>query len=131
VCGVLVQSVKRNLVRFPADFMFQLLTEEWEPLSSLKRLQLSRPRQPAPHALTEQGVGMLSSVLGSQRAIAVNIEIMRTFVRVPALAATHGDLAKRLAEFDEKTEALATNHDTFTHNTQDEVTPEEAMASSG
>ncbi|MDD0808733.1 hypothetical protein PSQ20_00145 [Curvibacter sp. RS43] len=61
---------------------------------------------------------MLSSVLGSLRAIAVNIEIMRTFVRVRALAATHGDLAKRLAELKDKTEALAMNHDAFSHNTR-------------
>jgi hypothetical protein len=64
---------------------------------------------------------MLSSVLGSTRAIAVNIEIMRTFVRVRALAATHGDLAKRLAELEEKTEALAMNHDTFSRNTRNHL----------
>lgn len=61
---------------------------------------------------------MLSSVLGSPRAVAVNIEIMRTFVRVRALAATHGDLAQRLADLEETTEALAMNHDTFSHNTR-------------
>ena len=61
---------------------------------------------------------MPSSVLGSPRAIAVNIEIMRTFVRVRALAATHCDLAKWLAELEEKTEALAMNHNTFSHNTE-------------
>ncbi len=70
-------------------------------------------RRTAPYAFTEQGVAMLSTVLGSPRAIAVNIEIMRTFVRVRALAATHGDLAKRLAELEDKTEALAMNHETF------------------
>jgi DNA-binding PadR family transcriptional regulator len=75
-------------------------------------------RRTAPYAFTEQGVAMLSSVLGSTRAIAVNIEIMRTFVRVRALAATHGDLAKRLAELEDKTEALAMNHDTFSRNTR-------------
>lgn len=75
-------------------------------------------RRTARYAFTEQGVAMLSSVLGSQRAIAVSIETMRTFVRVRALAATHGDLAKRLAELEEKTEALAMNHDTFSHNTR-------------
>jgi predicted secreted Zn-dependent protease len=61
---------------------------------------------------------MLSTVLGSPRAIAVNIEIMRTFVRVRALAATHGDLAKRLNDLEEKTEALAMQHDTFSRNTR-------------
>ena len=64
---------------------------------------------------------MLASVLGSARAIAVNIEIMRTFVRVRALAATHGDLAKRLNELEEKTEALAMNHDTFSRNTRGQL----------
>ena len=61
---------------------------------------------------------MLSSVLGSARAIAVNIEIMRTFVRVRALAATHSDLAKRLAELEQATEALAMSHDTLNRNTR-------------
>jgi hypothetical protein len=61
---------------------------------------------------------MLSSVLGSPRAIAVNIEIMRTFVRVRALAATHGELAKRLGDLEQATEALATSHDTLNRNTR-------------
>ena len=61
---------------------------------------------------------MLSSVLGSPRAIAVNIEIMRTFVRVRELAVTHGDLADRLAELEEKTDALALQHDSFSRNTR-------------
>ncbi len=121
---VLVQAVKRNLVRFPVDFMFQLSAEEFANLrsqtvtSSATGPTSHGGRRTAPYAFTEQGVAMLSSVLGSPRAIAVNIEIMRTFVRVRALAATHGDLAKRLAELEDKTEALAMNHDTFSHNTR-------------
>jgi len=118
---VLVQAVKRNLTRFPADFMFQLSGEEWAVLRSqsvISNTEGRGGRRTAPYAFTEQGVAMLSSVLGSPRAIAVNIEIMRTFVRVRALAATHGDLAKRLAELEEKTEALAMNHDTFSRNTR-------------
>jgi hypothetical protein len=78
-------------------------------------------RRTAPYAFTEQGVAMLSTVLGSPCAIAINIEIMRTFVRVRALAATHGDLAKRLAELEEKTEALAMNHDTISRNTRNQL----------
>jgi hypothetical protein len=66
-------------------------------------------------------VAMLSSVLGSARAIAVNIEVMRTFVRVRQLAATHSDLAKRLSELEDKTEALALNHDTFSRNTRNQL----------
>lgn len=66
---------------------------------------------------------MLSSVLGSQRAIAVNIEIMRTFVRVRTQTATHGDLAKRLDELEDKPEALAIGHDAFSRNTRAQLKP--------
>lgn len=92
---VLVQAVKRNAEHFPADFMFRLTAEEWATLRSQTVTSNNRRggRGSAPYAFTEQGVAMLSSVLESPRAIAVNIEIMRTFVRVRALAATHGDLA--------------------------------------
>ena len=76
-------------------------------------------RRTAPYAFTEQGVAMLSSVLGSPRAIGVNIEIMRTFVRVRELAATHSELAKRLRELEEKTDLLSMQHDTFSSNTRD------------
>lgn len=118
---VLVQAVKRNLARFPEDFMFQLTADEWTALRSqtvISNAEGRGGRRTAPYAFTEQGVAMLSSVLGSQRAIAVNIEIMRTFVRVRALAATHGDLAQRLAELENTTEALAQQHDTFSRNTR-------------
>jgi hypothetical protein len=120
---VLVQAVKRNLARFPEDFMFQLSAEEFANLRSQSVISSAGHggRRTAPYAFTEQGVAMLSTVLGSPRAIAVNIEIMRTFVRVRALAATHGDLAKRLAELEDKTEALAMNHDTFSHNTRKQL----------
>ena len=121
---VLVQAVKRNLARFPADFMFQLSAQEWAALRSqsvISNTEGRGGRRTAPYAFTEQGVAMLSTVLGSPRAIAVNIEIMRTFVRVRALAATHGDLAKRLAELEDKTEALAMNHDTFSRNTRNQL----------
>lgn len=101
--------------------MFRLTAEEFAVLRS--QSVISNPdgrggRRTPPYAFTEQGVAMLSSVLGSPRAIAVNIEIMRTFVQVRALASTHGDLAKRLAELEDKTEALAMNHDTFSRNTR-------------
>jgi hypothetical protein len=116
---VLVQAVKRNLARFPADFMFQLDAAEWSALRSQTVTSNGRGgRRTAPYAFTEQGVAMLSSVLGSARAVAVNIEIMRTFVKVRALAATHQDLAKRLAELEEKTERLSMQHDTFSRNTR-------------
>jgi hypothetical protein len=90
----LVQAVKRNLSRFPDDFMFQLTAEEWHALRSqtvISNVEGRGGRRTAPYAFIEQGVAMLSSVLGSQQAIAVNIEIMRTFVRVraPSCACAH------------------------------------------
>ena len=117
---VLVQAVKRNFSRFPADFMFQLSTEEFANLKSQFVISSAGHggRRTAPYAFTEQGVAMLSSVLGSQRAIVLNIEIMRTFVRVRALATTHSELAKRLAELENKNEALAMQQDTFSRNTR-------------
>jgi hypothetical protein len=117
---VLVQAVKRNLARFPEDFMFQLSREEFTHLRSQSVISSAGHggRRTAPYAFTEQGVAMPSSVLGSARAVAVNIEIMRTFVKVRALAATHQDIAKRLAELEDKTESLAMQHDTFSRNTR-------------
>ena len=116
----LVQAVKRNVERFPADFMFQLSKEEFLALKS--QSVISKPgrggRRTAPYAFTEQGVAMLSSVLNSARAIAVNIEIMRAFIRMRELVASHQELAKRLAELEEKTEALALQQGTFANNTR-------------
>ena len=120
---VLVQAVKRNLARFPQDFMFQLSADEFTALRSQTVTSNTGRggRRTAPYAFTEQGVAMLSSVLGSPRAIGVNIEIMRTFVRVRELAATHSELAKRLSELEEKTESLSMQHDTFSSNTRNQL----------
>ncbi len=100
--------------------MFQLSIEEFAALRS--QIVISKPgrggRRTAPYAFTEQGVAMLSSVLGSPRAIGVNIEIMRTFVRVRALSATHADLAARLADLESKTDALAESSDAFGRSTR-------------
>lgn len=99
----LVQAVKRNAARFPADFMFQLDAEELEILRSQTVTSSSwGGRRYPPYAFTEQGVAMLSSVLKSPRAIAVNIEIMRTFVRLREMLATHADLARKLAALEKK-----------------------------
>lgn len=120
---VLVQAVKRNLTRFPQDFMFQLSTDEFTALRSRTvTSNIGRGgRRTSPYVFTEQGVAMLSSVLGSPHAIAINIEIMRTFVRVRELAATHSELAKRLSELEEKTESLSMQHDTFSSNTRSQL----------
>ena len=95
---VLVQAVKRNVDRFPSDFMLQLAKDEADSLRS--QIVISNEgrggRRYLPYAFTEQGVAMLSSVLNSKRAIAVNIAIMRTFVKLRQILATHKELAERL-----------------------------------
>jgi len=102
---VLNQAVKRNIERFPIDFMFQLTTEEYELLrSQFVTLKPGRGkhRKYLPYAFTEQGVAMLSSVLKSERAINVNIEIMRSFVRLRQMLASNAELARKLATLEKK-----------------------------
>jgi hypothetical protein len=100
---VLVQAVKRNIERFPDDFMFQLNKEEFSNLKSqIVTSSWGGIRRAAPYAFTEQGVAMLSSVLRSKRAVQVNIAIMRTFVKLRELMASHKDLAKKLSELEKK-----------------------------
>src|SRR5262249_23104152 len=104
----LVQAVKRNAARFPADFMFQLTPDELEEWRS--QIVTSNPGakmglRRSPYAFTEQGVAMLSSVLKSQRAVLVNVEIMRAFVRLRQLLASHADLARKLDALEKKYDA--------------------------
>jgi hypothetical protein len=102
---VLLQAVKRNIDRFPDDFMLQLGAEEWAALrSQFVTLKTGRGqhRKYLPYAFTEQGVAMLSSVLKSKRAIAVNIEIMRAFVRMRELLASNKTLAQQLQKLERK-----------------------------
>ena len=98
------EAVKRNRRRFPEDFMFRLSAEETKSLTS--QIAISKPgrggRRTLPYVFTEQGVAMLSSVLNSERAIAVNIAIMRTFVRLRQILATHKELAERLKAMEKK-----------------------------
>lgn len=107
---ILNQAVTRNLTRFPEDFMFQLTPEEWASTrSSALRSQTvisngRGGRRYMPYAFTEQGVAMLSSVLRSQRAVEVNIAIMRTFVQLRKLMDSNRDLARRI-------EAMETRYD--------------------
>jgi hypothetical protein len=97
------QAVRRNLERFPADFMFQLTGEEEEFLRSQTVISSSHGgRRYRPYAFTEQGVAMLSGVLRSPRAIQVNVEIMRAFVRLRRLAGTHTELARKLDELERR-----------------------------
>jgi hypothetical protein len=104
---VLLQAVKRNRERFPEDFMLQLTAEEWAHLRSQIVTSSGQHggRRYTPYAFTEQGVAMLSSVLKSSRAIAVNIQIMRTFVRMRELLASNKALAQKLTELERKVAA--------------------------
>jgi hypothetical protein len=98
------QAVKRNLKRFPEDFMFQLTKEEFEiwrsqiVISNKDKMGLRRP----PYVFTEQGVAMLSSVLNSDRAILVNIQIMRVFTKMRALLDSHKEILRKLESIEKK-----------------------------
>jgi hypothetical protein len=94
---VLVQAVKRNLDRFPNDFMFQLTAEEFKNLKSqIVTSSWGGARRSTPYAFTEQGVAMLSSILRSKRAVMVNIEVIRTFVHLRKLLASNDELSRKL-----------------------------------
>jgi hypothetical protein len=103
--AVLNQAVRRNLARFPADFMFRLTSEEAFVLrSQIVTLDggRGRHRKYLPFAFTEQGVAMLSSVLRSPRAVQANIEIMRAFVRLRRMLEDNAELARKLAALEKK-----------------------------
>ncbi len=105
---VLNQAVKRNRERFPDDFMFQLTWEEVDQLTSRSQfvtLKQGTNLKYAPHAFTEFGVAMLSSVLKSKQAIQVNIEIMRAFSRLREMLASHKELAQKLARLEQNYDA--------------------------
>ena len=104
----LVQAVKRNRERFPADFMFQLSKAEfadWRSQVVMSNPALRMALRRRPYAFTEQGVAMLSSVLRSERAIQVNIMIMRVFVRLRIILAGNKELARKLEELEQKYDA--------------------------
>ena len=103
---VLVQAVHRNSNRFPEDFMFRLTSEEFARLRSQIVISNILPgrggRRYLPYAFTEQGVAMLSGVLRSERAVLVNLEIMRAFVRLRQILAGNADLARRLDDLEQR-----------------------------
>ncbi|MCX5706628.1 MAG: ORF6N domain-containing protein [Candidatus Omnitrophica bacterium] len=121
--STLIQAVKRNIERFPGDFMFQLTNKERENLKSqfvissrdslrsqnviLNSSRRGKHIKYLPYAFTEQGVAMLSSILRSKRAIQVNIAIMRAFVKLRQILATHKELAQKLRELENR----ITQHD--------------------
>ena len=109
------EQVRRNAARFPLDFMFQLTSEEDDSLRSqfaTLKTGRGRHRKYLSYAFTEQGVAMLSTVLNSERAVQVNIAIMRAFVRLREMLATHRELAQKLMELESKLEG----HDRQIHS---------------
>ena len=109
----LIEQVKRNIERFPEDFMFQLNKSEAAALrSQIATSNIGRGgRRYAPYVFTEQGVAMLSGVLRSERAIVVNIEIMRAFVELRRAASSSAAIEKRLEELERETGARLGQHD--------------------
>ena len=98
----LKRAVRRNLLRFPKDFLFTLTKREFDNLRSQSGTSSWGGSRYRPYAFTEQGIAMLSSVLNSERAMRVNIEIMRAFVRLRAILSSQEDLARKLAALEQK-----------------------------
>ncbi len=120
------EAVKRNLAKFPADFMFTLTAEEFAALRS----QFATSNDPAsgrggrryaPRVFSEHGALMAATILNSPRAVEISVYVVRAFVRLRELATTHTGLAQRLDELEHKTEALAMRHDTFSRNTRNQL----------
>ncbi len=113
------QAVKRNAARFPPDFMFQLdAAEKAEVVTNCDHLQKLKFSRALPFAFTEYGAVALANVLASAQAVEMGIYVVRAFVRLRQAASLHEDLAKRLAEIEEKTERLELSHDMFSRNTR-------------
>jgi ORF6N domain len=115
------EAVKRNLSRFPTDFMFQVEAAEYESLrSQFATLNPGRGqhRKYLPYAFTEHGAIMAASVLNSPRAIEVSVYVVRAFVRLRDAALVHKDLAERLTHLEQKTDALTQSHDSLSHSTR-------------
>ncbi len=115
------EQVRRNAERFPADFSFRLTADEWELLRShFATLEAGRGRHRKylPLAFTEHGALMAANVLSSRRAIEASLFVVRAFVRLREVLATHKELARKLEELERKTEALALSHDSLAASTR-------------
>jgi len=104
---VLIQAIKRNKDRFPGDFMFQLSRKEFESLRSQIVTSSWGGRRYAPYVFTEHGVAMMSAVLRSKKAVKVNIQIMRAFIKLRNYLATHDEIARKIAAHDVKISILS------------------------
>ena len=117
------EQVRRNLERFPADFMFQLTEEEFTALRSHFATSNKKPagrggRRYLPFVFTEHGAIMAATILNSPRATEVSVYVVRAFVRLREVLASNAELAKRLDDLEQTTEALAMRHDSFARNTR-------------
>ena len=115
------EQVKRNLVRFPDDFMFQVNEEEYDSLrSQFATLKTGRGqhRKYLPYVFTEHGAIMASMILNSPRATQVSVYVVRAFVQLREMIVSNKDLAQRLDELENKADLMELKHDTFEHNTR-------------
>ena len=118
------EQVRRNIERFPQDFMFQLNDQEQAALRSQNatlKTGRGQHRKYAPFAFTEHGAIMAATVLNSPRAVQVSLYVVRAFVRLREAVVLHQDLAKQLADLQDKTESLAAQHDSFSHTTRTQL----------
>lgn len=113
------QAVKRNVGRFPSDFLFRLTSaEKAEVVTNCDHLQKLKFSKALPYAFTEHGAIQAANVLASAQAVEMGIYVVRAFVRLREALSTNADVAKRLAELEMKTESLELSHDTFSRNTR-------------
>lgn len=119
---VLNQAVKRNTARFPTDFMFQLsVQEKAEVVTNCDHLQKLKFSKVMPQAFTENSAVAIANVLASSQAVEMGIYVVRAFVHLRQAAGIHADLAKKLADLQDKTESLAAQHDSFSHTTRTQL----------
>lgn len=116
------EQVKRNRDRFPADFMFVLdTTEKAEVVANCDHLRKLKFSRTFPHAFTEHGAIQAANVLASTQAVEMGIYVVRAFVRLREMAATHGDLSRRLDELEHTMQVLATQHDALGRATREQL----------
>ncbi len=115
------EQVRRNRARFPEDFIFELTPDEFANLKSQFATSSWGGRRKLPLAFTEHGAIMAATVLNTPRAVEVSVYVVRAFVRLRELVTSHRDLARRLDEIEQRTEAMAMRHDTFSRNTKNQL----------
>jgi hypothetical protein len=118
--GRLNEQVRRNLARFPGDFLFQLTNQEVRNLISQFAISSWGGRRKLPFAFTEHGAIMAATILNTPRAVEVSVYVVRAFVRLRAELTTHAGLAKKLDEVERKTEALVVEHNALAASTREQ-----------